>query len=130
MHEHANAGDIAMLIRPRVLLVDDNADAVNSLAALLRLLKYDVRAATSGFEALAAGAAHRPQVVVLDLGMPGMDGFDTARAIRATAWGAETRLLALTGRDGAEDRRMTAAAGFEAHLVKPLQIQELLDRLT
>lgn len=119
----------ALVLKPRVLLVDDNVDAVRSLARLLTVMKYPVRAATSGAEALAAGGEHRPQVIVLDLGMPDMDGFDTARAIRATDWGAHARLIALTGWGSDEDRRRTAAAGFEAHLVKPLQIQDLIDLL-
>jgi PAS domain S-box-containing protein len=104
----------------RVLVVDDNRDAAQSLGLLLRLLGADVQVVFSGAEALAALPVHRPSVVLLDLGMPDMDGYEVARRIRAQADLAGLRLIALTGRGQPEDRRRSAAAGFDAHLVKPV----------
>ena len=113
----------------RILLVDDNEDAVRSLEKLLTALGYDARATTSGEGALAEGASFEPDVILLDLGMPEMDGFETAAAIRAQAWGRDVRVIALTGWGQQEDFRRTREAGFAAHLVKPLKTYDLLQIL-
>lgn len=113
------------LRKMRILLVDDNEDAVQSLARLLGSLGHDVRTATSGREALAMGPDFLPDVVLLDLGMPEMDGFETQRAVRATPWGASIRIIALTGWGQPEDIERTKAEGFAGHLIKPLKITEL-----
>jgi len=113
----------------RVLLVDDNEDAVRSLEKLLSVLGYDALATTSGREALAQGAAFGPDVVLLDLGMPEMDGFETAAAMRLEQWGRAVRIIALTGWGQQEDFRRTREAGFAAHLVKPLKTYDLLQLL-
>jgi CheY-like chemotaxis protein len=113
------------LRKMRILLVDDDEDAVHSLARLLASLGHEVRAATSGKEALAVGRDFLPDVVLLDLGMPDMDGFETQRAVRATPWGESTRIMALTGWGQPEDIERTKAAGFAGHLVKPLKITAL-----
>ena len=110
----------------RVLLVDDNEDAVQSLGKMLSLLGYEVVAATNGKDALALGARLQPDIAVLDLGMPEMNGYEVAQAIRSEPWGRHTRLVALTGWGQPEDIRRSMSEGCEAHLVKPLKTFELL----
>jgi CheY-like chemotaxis protein len=113
----------------RILLVDDNEDAVRSLEKLLSILGYDARSVTSGMDALAEGPGFQPDVILLDLGMPHMDGFETAAAIRGQPWGKDVRIIALTGWGQPEDMRRTREAGFAAHLVKPLKTYDLLQLL-
>ncbi len=104
----------------RVLVVDDNRDAADSLAMLLSLAGHDVRVAHGGRAALALAEAFRPDVVLLDIGMPDLDGYAVARALRWEPWGANICLVALTGWGQEEDRRQARAAGFDAHLTKPV----------
>lgn len=104
----------------RVLAVDDNPDAVKSLAMLLELLGCEVITARDGLEAVQAGELHKPQLVLLDLGMPVLDGFNACRRIREQDWGREMVIVALSGWGQEEDRKRSAEAGFDAHLVKPL----------
>ena len=103
----------------RVLLIDDNLDAVEALAELLRLSGHDVRTASDGPSALALAAQFDPEFVLCDLGLPGMSGYDVARALRATA-ASRPMMAALTGHGTEEDRRRSASAGFDMHLVKPI----------
>ncbi|HVF35422.1 MAG TPA: PAS domain S-box protein, partial [Candidatus Saccharimonadia bacterium] len=112
----------------RILVVDDNRDAAESLAELLRLQGSDVRVAHDGATAIDAAAEFAPDLVLLDLGMPGMDGYDVARTIRSDPRTAGAYIAALTGWGQPEDRRRTAEAGFDVHLVKPLE-PESLDRV-
>jgi CheY-like chemotaxis protein len=116
-------------ISVKVLVVDDNEDAVVLLAKLLGVFGHDARFSTSGIDALEVGAVFEPDVVVLDLGMPGMDGIETARRLKQEPWGERAILIALTGWGQPEDLERTRAAGFDAHLVKPLEIDRLLDLL-
>jgi signal transduction histidine kinase len=104
----------------RILVADDNSDAAEALALQLRLAGHDVRSANDGLEALEVAETFAPQVVLLDLGMPRMDGYETAREIRRKWWGKTATLVALTGWGGQQDRQRTADAGFDAHLVKPV----------
>jgi signal transduction histidine kinase len=104
----------------RILVADDNSDAVEALVLQLRLAGHEVRSASDGIEALEVADSFAPQVVLLDLGMPRMDGYETARAIRRRWWGKNTTLVAVTGWGGQQDRQKTSAAGFDAHLVKPV----------
>jgi signal transduction histidine kinase len=110
---------------PRVMVVDDNADAADSLAALLQLLGADVRITHDGQTALEALGAFNPAAVFLDLGMPGMDGYETARRMRARPETRKTKIIALTGWGQERDRRQTEAAGFDHHLVKPADLSAL-----
>jgi signal transduction histidine kinase/CheY-like chemotaxis protein len=110
---------------PRVMVVDDNVDAAETLAALLRLLGAEVHVVHDGTAALEAMDAFRPVVVFLDLGMPGMDGYETARRIRAQPGARQILLVALTGWGQERDRSQTAAAGFHHHLVKPAELDAL-----
>ncbi|HET6574058.1 MAG TPA: chemotaxis protein CheB [Fimbriiglobus sp.] len=103
----------------RVLVVDDNVDAAQSEAVLLRMSGHEVHVAHSGPDALEAAAAFRPEVVLLDIGMPGMDGYEAARQLRRLPGLEAVKLVALSGYGTDEDRHRSAAAGFDAHLVKP-----------
>ena len=109
----------------RLLLVDDNVDAATSQAALLRYLGHEVEVAYNGEAALEKAQAFRPEIVLLDLGMPGMDGYEVARRLRATREGAGIKLVAQTGWGQEEDRRRTREAGFDAHLAKPVDMAAL-----
>ena len=110
----------------RILLADDNADALESLATVLRLRGHEVYSAPNGAIALETAARHMPEVALLDIGMPLVDGYEVARRIRAQEWGKSVTLVALTGWGQESDRRRSREAGFDTHLVKPLD----LDRLT
>jgi signal transduction histidine kinase/CheY-like chemotaxis protein len=103
----------------RLMVVDDNQDAANSLATLLRLQGHEVRVAYTGAAALETALDHRPDVAFLDIGMPGMDGYEVARRLRRQPGLEGVLLAALTGWGQKEDRRRTADAGFDHHLVKP-----------
>jgi len=111
--------------RRRVLVVDDLEDSADSLAALLKSLGHDAEAAYSGAAALDAAAREPWDAILLDLGMPGMDGFETCRLLRATAAGRRTFIVAVTGWGQPEDRRRTSDAGFDHHLIKPVDAVEL-----
>ena len=115
----------ASLPQRRVLVVDDNKDAGASMGMLLKFLGSDVQIVHDGAAALAAIESYRPDVVLLDIGMPGMDGFEVARQVRQCAEFNNIMLIALTGWGQAEDRHRTQAAGFDYHLVKPADITAL-----
>ncbi|MFO0799393.1 MAG: response regulator [Gemmataceae bacterium] len=116
--------------RRKVLVADDNTDAAESLATLLELMGNDVRTAADGVKAVEVAEEFRPDVAVLDIGMPRLDGHGVARRIRAAAWGKQVALIALTGWGQAEDRRRTAEAGFDLHLTKPVDPTTLDAMLT
>ena len=115
----------APLAPHRVLVVDDNRDAAASLGMLLSFLGADVRVTHDGPSAIEAFDAYRPAIVLLDIGMPAMDGYEVARILRGRANGSAVPLVALTGWGQEEDRRRTKAAGFDHHLVKPANIEAL-----
>jgi CheY-like chemotaxis protein len=111
--------------RRRILIVDDNGDAAESLAELLALLGHETSTAHDGVAAIEMAERLRPSVVLLDIGLPGMSGHDVARAIRHETWGADMLLIALTGWGQTEDRTRSRRAGFDHHLVKPLDLSQL-----
>lgn len=113
----------------RVLLVDDNRDHADSLADLLRLHGFTALVTYDGEEAIAAAARFRPDVVVLDLGLPEQDGFEVCRRLRQTPEGEGMQIIALTGWGQDSDRRKTQLAGFDAHLTKPVLHDELVARI-
>jgi signal transduction histidine kinase len=116
----------------RILVADDNQDALESLATLLEINGHEVHTAADGMQAYEVAARCRPDVVLLDLGMPRLDGYEVARRIRSEEWGKHTVLVALTGWGQEEDRRRTREVGFDSHLVKPLDLDalsEFLERL-
>jgi PAS domain S-box-containing protein len=110
----------------RILVVDDNADSAESLALLLRIQGNDTQIARDGIEAVEKAAEYKPDVILLDIGMPGMNGYEACQAIRRESWGTEALVIAMTGWGQAEDRRRSAEAGFDHHLVKPIDHAELL----
>lgn len=111
--------------RKRILVVDDNRDAAESLGVILTIFGADVCMAFSGPEALEAFRSHDPALVLLDLGMPGMDGYQVARRLREDFPERRPAIVALTGWGGAEDRRKVQEAGFDAHLLKPIDVDAL-----
>jgi CheY-like chemotaxis protein len=124
----ASAGDAikTSVIRRRVLVVDDNKDSAETLALALQLEGCDVETAYGGQQALELAEGFLPEMVLLDIGMPGMDGYEVARSIRAQPWGADMLLVAQTGWGQEEDRRRTREAGFDAHMTKPLDHSRLM----
>ncbi len=125
----AGAPQVPHVAARRVLIADDNLDAAEALAALLATLGHDVRVAHDGAEALAVGTAFEPEVVLLDLGMPVMDGLEAARRMRQLPWGQRATVVAVTGWGQQRDRERTTQAGFDAHMVKPLTDLNLLQAL-
>ncbi len=123
----AALGSVAVEARRghRILLADDNRDALDSLATLLQCDGHEVHTAADGAEALALAAICRPDVMLLDIGMPKLDGYEVARRVRAEPWGKGTVLIALTGWGQDEDRRRSREVGFDNHLVKPLDPDKL-----
>ena len=111
------------IVPRRILVVDDNTDAADSLAELLRLDGHDVHAVYSATDALQRIESFRPAVVLLDIGLPEMDGYQVARQIRASTH--DIRLVALTGYGQTEDILRTHSSGFDAHLVKPVDFDAL-----
>lgn len=114
----------------RILVVDDNAYLTLTTAMLLRMKKFEVHTRLSGLEALEAVELLQPAVVLLDLGMPEMDGYETARRLRQLPWGRHGIIVALTGYGGEEDKQRTKAEGFDGHLTKPVDLNDLTDLLT
>jgi CheY-like chemotaxis protein len=110
----------------RVLIVDDNRDSAMSLSVLLQMLGHDTYTAYDGLSALEAADQFRPDVMLLDIGLPKMDGLQVARLISARPWGRRVKLVAMTGWGQDSDRRRSREAGFDHHLVKPLDMQELI----
>ena len=113
----------------RILVADDNNDSAESLALLLRLAGHEVETASDGEQALAAAERFRPHVAVLDLGMPRLSGHDVARALRQKDWASDLVLVAATGWSQADELERTREAGFDAHLVKPVESRALLKLL-
>jgi CheY-like chemotaxis protein len=112
----------------RVLVADDNEDSASSMALLLQLKGHEVRTAQDGLEAVAVAADFRPDVILLDIGMPGLDGYEACRRIRQEPWGQRIVIAALTGWGRPEDRERSREAGFTQHLVKPVT-PETLEKL-
>ena len=118
----------APTVSRRILVVDDNRDSADTLALWLNHFGHQTFTAYDGLEAVAAAETHRPDFVLLDLGLPKLNGFEAARKIRLQPWGASMVLVALTGWGQDEDRRKSTEAGFDAHLVKPVDT-DLLTKL-
>ena len=114
----------------RILIADDNLDALESLAEVLKLQGHEVFSAANGSLALESAERHLPDVALLDIGMPLMDGYEVARRIRSQEWGRQVTLLAVTGWGQDADRRRSREAGFDLHLVKPLDVDKLAELLS
>jgi two-component system CheB/CheR fusion protein len=125
----ASGAAVAALPKRRILVVDDNVDAADALAELLRDYGHDVRAVHDGPSAIEQAALHHPDIVLLDIGMPGFDGYEVARRMR-TELGLKATLIALTGYGEARHRRLSRDAGFDQHVTKPVDIRKLEKLLT
>jgi two-component system CheB/CheR fusion protein len=128
--EEGRATDFSPL---RILVVDDNVDTTDSLSMQLSMSGHDVRSAYDGPSGIEQATSFKPHVILLDLGMPGMDGYETARKTRELPGGKEMALVALTGWGQEEDRRRTKEAGFDFHLLKTVTnaaLEEVLAALT
>jgi CheY-like chemotaxis protein len=112
----------------RIVVADDNEDSAESFAMLLSFSGHEVRVAHDGEAALDALREFRPDVAFLDIGMPGMTGYEVAEAVRAEPWGHEMKLVAVTGWGQPDDRMRAQTAGFDRHLIKPIDPAEV-DRL-
>ena len=127
--DDASGAVVADLPKRRILVVDDNVDAADALAELLRDYGHDVRAVHDGSSAIEQAALHRPDIVLLDIGMPGFDGYEVARRMRSEL-GLKSMLVALTGYGEARHRRLSRDAGFDQHVTKPVDIRKLERLLT
>ncbi|MDC3957070.1 hybrid sensor histidine kinase/response regulator [Polyangium jinanense] len=124
--EHAAS---VLVVKHRVLVVDDNVDNADSLAALLEITGSEVMTAYDGEQALRIAESFKPTVMLLDIGMPRMNGYQVCRRLREQAWGRAVFLIAMTGWGQTEDRRQTQEAGFDHHLVKPVDSTALMKLL-
>lgn len=113
----------------RILVVEDNLDSVHSLTLLLRDMGHRVEYAINGYAALSVARSFRPELVFLDLGLPGLDGFDVCRTLKADPCLKDARVIALTGYSHDDYRRRSAEAGCELHLVKPVSPKFLVSLL-
>jgi CheY-like chemotaxis protein len=116
----------ALSLRGRVLIADDLPDAARSLAMIFELYGAEVRFTLSGEETVKVAERFLPEVVLMDISMPGMSGYDAARAIRAAPWGRDMVLVALTGWGRSTDLEQAQAAGFDGHLLKPVEPEALV----
>jgi CheY-like chemotaxis protein/two-component sensor histidine kinase len=114
----------------RILIVDDNIDSADSLAMLLEITGNKTYMAHDGVEAIEAIEEHRPEVVLLDIGLPKLDGHEVCRHVRQQPWGKDIVMIALTGWGQEDDRRKSEEAGFNGHLVKPVDYDRLLELLS
>ena len=104
-----------------MLVVDDNCDSADTLALLLELMGHETRTANDGPAALEVAEAFRPEAVLLDIGLPRLDGYEVCRRMRQRDWGSQCLLVALTGWSSPEDQQRAREAGFDRHLVKPVE---------
>ena len=114
----------------RILIVDDNSLSSKSTAMLLRLMGHEIATAFNGFEGIEVARTFRPDVILLDIGLPKLDGYEVAQRIREQPWGKSTLLIAVTGYGQEEDRRRSLEAGFDYHMIKPVNLVELEKTLT
>jgi PAS domain S-box-containing protein len=122
----SSAPAVSTPLRPRrILVVDDNEDGAESLSMLLEFSGHETSVAYDGIAALEAAERMKPDVILLDIGLPGLNGYQVARRIRQTSWGMDVALVAITGWGQDEDRHRSREAGFDAHMVKPVEPEEL-----
>ena len=124
----AERGSVSSRAR-RILVVEDNDDARETLRCLLELEGHEVHEASDGASAVERALRLQPDVALVDIGLPGFDGYEVAQRVRSSSMGRKIRMVAVTGYGQAEDYRRTADAGFEAHLVKPVDPERLAEIL-
>jgi CheY-like chemotaxis protein len=111
--------------RPKALVVDDHEDAARSLEMMLQSFGYDTEVAFDGIDGLRKATTFQPDLMLLDISMPKLDGYDTCGVIRAQPWAAKVRLVAVTGWDPQQLKERSEAAGFDAYLLKPVEFSAL-----
>jgi CheY-like chemotaxis protein len=114
----------------RILVADDVRDAAEALSILLKIEGYEVSVALGGLEAIALAQSVRPDIAVVDIGMPTVDGYEVARTLRREEWGEAIHLIALTGRDDSVSKRNATAAGFQQYVLKPIDPTRFLDLIS
>lgn len=117
-------------VKLKILVVDDNVDAANSLASYLEVIGHEVSVEHDGASAIKKAELYQPHVILLDTGMPGLNGYEVATYIRKQSWDKPIRLVAITGWGQAEDRQKSAQAGFDAHFVKLVDLKILTNLLS
>jgi signal transduction histidine kinase/CheY-like chemotaxis protein len=125
--DHDGAPERTPAPKYRVLVVDDNADGADTMKAMLEFLGNEVRVAYDGIEAIDKAASFLPDVLLLDIGLPKLNGYEVAQRIRSQSWGARAVLIAVSGWGQEEDKARARAAGFDHHLTKPVDLEELID---
>ena len=126
VRERAASGPDVDCPQPRrILVVDDNLDAATSMAMMLELLGNEVRTAHDGVQAIEQVEHYRPDVVLMDVGMPRLDGYEATRRIRAQPWGRDVIIIALTGWGQDDDKARSREAGCDGHLTKPVHLPDL-----
>jgi CheY-like chemotaxis protein len=123
-------GETCGVSKCRILVVDDNRLSSDSTAMLLRMMGHDLAIARDGIQGMECARAFRPDVILLDIGLPQLNGYETARRIREQPWGKDIFLIAVTGFGQEEDRRRSLEAGFDYHMVKPVNFVELEKKLS
>jgi two-component system, sensor histidine kinase len=126
----ADAPSVLESGKPSVLLIEDNDDGREMMATMLSACGYPIRHAADGLQGVQMAFAHRPDVALVDIGLPGIDGYEVARRLRDSDDTRHIKLIALTGYGLAEDQRRVLDAGFDMHLVKPVDINHLLEAIT
>jgi len=121
----ASADADGPVARRRVLIADDNRDSAAAMSMLLQLCGHEVHIAASGVEAFGIAERVRPDIGILDIGMPDLNGYEVAQRIRDEAWGKDMTLIAVTGWGQDADKRRALAAGFDHHLTKPVEFEKL-----
>lgn len=129
MMEPLTQKNVSAELTMRALVVDDRYDVAMGLAMLLRQLGYIVQVAYQAHEALQKGAALRPDVIFLDIGLPDLSGYDVCKEMRQSEWGVNAFIVAVTGRNEAEDMQRAANTGFDRHVGKPMEFSTLQDIL-
>jgi CheY-like chemotaxis protein/nitrogen-specific signal transduction histidine kinase len=127
--DEADQTPAAPMVRRRILVADDNRDSADSLALLLKIMGNETQTAHDGLEVLEVAASFRPEVILLDIGMPKLNGYETARRIREQPWAKNVLLVAQTGWGQDDDKRLSKESGFDVHMVKPVEpaaLQKLL----
>jgi len=128
-HAHARTSQHEPSAKYRVLVVDDNMDGADTMKAMLEFLGNEVQVAYDGVAAIETAASFLPQVVLLDIGLPKLNGYEVAQRIRKQSWGRRAVLIAVSGWGQQEDKARASAAGFDRHLTKPVDLDELIDLL-
>lgn len=119
------SSDVKAPARCRILIADDNVDAVDSMQMMLELLGNEVSVARDGLQAVEAASVFRPDIILMDLGMPRLSGYEATRCIKRQPWGASIVVVALTGWGQESDRQRSREAGCDHHLVKPVALSDL-----